>query len=61
LEAELPFDWILHEVTGSDPNVTDYVFRSTSEMLAVWGDDRGKDVGRTSNDVNGTLKLWYPT
>jgi hypothetical protein len=25
VEAEPPFDWILDEVTGSDPSVTDYV------------------------------------
>jgi hypothetical protein len=25
VEAELPFDWILDEVTGSDPSNTDYV------------------------------------
>jgi len=25
VEAEIPFDWILTQVTGCDPSVTDYV------------------------------------
>ena len=27
-EAEIPFDWILDRITGSDPSVTDYLLEA---------------------------------
>jgi hypothetical protein len=31
--AEIPFDWILDRVTGSDPKVTDYVLEVPARCL----------------------------
>jgi hypothetical protein len=30
-EAEIPFDWIIDRVTGSDPSVTDYILEMTAK------------------------------
>jgi hypothetical protein len=27
-DAQIPFDWILDRITGSDPSVTDYILES---------------------------------
>src|SRR5215471_6029371 len=29
--ADIPFDWILDRVTGSDPSVTDYILREPAK------------------------------
>jgi hypothetical protein len=31
--AEIPFDWILDRVTGSDPKITDYVLEVPARCL----------------------------
>ena len=30
-DADIPFDWILDHVTGSDPSVTDYVLEQSAK------------------------------
>ena len=30
-DADIPFDWILDRVTGSDPSVTDYVLEESAK------------------------------
>ena len=32
-DAEIPFDWILDRVTGSDPSVTDYIVETPAKRL----------------------------
>jgi hypothetical protein len=34
-EAEIPFDWILDRVTGSDPRVTDYILAEPANVRTV--------------------------
>jgi hypothetical protein len=32
--AEIPFDWILDEITGSDSTVTDYIMEARNARIA---------------------------
>jgi len=54
-DAELPFDYILDRLTGSDPTVTDR-FKSTGEMLAVRRGDYGEDARWIGTQNNARAK-----
>ena len=44
--AEMPFDYILDDLNGSDSSVTDYVLEvPIDQMLAVWRGDYREDAG----------------
>jgi formylmethanofuran dehydrogenase subunit A len=46
LTAEMPFDYILDDLNGSDWSVTDYVLEvPIDQMLAVWRGDYREDAG----------------
>jgi hypothetical protein len=42
--ADIPFDWILDRVTGSDPSVTDYILEEPAKCPNCRRDS-GKDTG----------------
>jgi hypothetical protein len=42
-DAEIPFDYILDQVTGSDPSVTDYILESPARCPNCPAQDSGKD------------------
>jgi hypothetical protein len=36
--AEIPFDWVLDRLSGSDPKVTDYILQVQARCLQCGGD-----------------------
>jgi hypothetical protein len=46
-EAQIPFDWILDRVLGSDSTITDYILEAPAKLTELPARDSRKDTDRT--------------